>query len=151
MRRKNTEDRDLFFSFPFNRHTGGPTVLVYVCTWIYIFTEVGVARVLLPPCFTRHAADKFISPKNIMILMMITMLMVIVKKPKCKFPAANWPPDALFPSLSSHGWSFICITNTGIITIPQNPNATVNSYNNNRVSFCKCECPDLIKQLILQG
>ena len=109
MRRKNTEDKDLFFSFHFNSHTGGPTVLVYVCTWIYIFTKVGVARVLLPPSFTRHAADIFISPKNIMILMMITMLMVIVKKPKCKFPAANWPPDALFPSLSSHGWSFIFV------------------------------------------
>ena len=63
MRRKNTEDRDLLFSFPFNSHTGGPTVLVYVCTWIYIFTEVGVARVLLPPCFTRHAAAKFSSQK----------------------------------------------------------------------------------------
>ena len=64
MRRKNTEDRDLFFSFPFNSHTGGPTVLVYVCTWIYIFTEVGVARVLLLPSFTRHAVDKSISPKK---------------------------------------------------------------------------------------
>ena len=44
--------------------------------------------------------------------MMITMQMVIVKKPKCKFPAANWPPDALFPSLSSHGWSFIFVFQT---------------------------------------
>ena len=139
MRRKNTEDRDLFFSFPFNSHTGGPTVLVYVCTWIYIFTEVGVARVLLPPCFTRHAADKFISPKNIMILMMITMLMVIVKKPKCKFPAANWLSDALFPSLSSHGWSFIFVFQHRNNHYTQKTSATVNSFNKHRKN-CEC-CP----------
>ena len=43
---------------------------------------------------------------------------------------------------------YICIFNTGIITNTQNlsASATVKSYNKD-----KCECPDLIKQLILQG
>ena len=40
----------------------------------------------------------------------------------------------------------VCIFNTGIITYTQKLSATVKSYNKD-----KCECPDLIKQLILQG
>ena len=39
---------------------------------------------------------------------------------------------------------------SGIITIPKQSECNVNSYNKDTVAFCKCECPDLIKQLILQ-
>ena len=35
---------------------------------------------------------------------------------------------------------------TGIITKPKQTECNVNSYNKDTVAFCKCECPDLIKQ-----
>ena len=31
--------------------------------------------------------------------MMMMMMMMMMKKLECKFPVANWPPDALFPPL----------------------------------------------------
>ena len=34
---------------------------------------------------------------------------------------------------------------------PNNLSATWNSCNKDTVAFCKCECPDLMKQLIFQG
>ena len=40
---------------------------------------------------------------------------------------------------------------SGIITIPNQSECNVNSYSKDTVAFCKCECPDLIKQLIFQG
>ena len=48
------------------------------------------------------------------------------------------------------GYIFV-FQKTGIITKPKQTECNVNSYNKDIVSFCKCECPDLIKQLILQG
>ena len=40
---------------------------------------------------------------------------------------------------------------SGIITIPKQSECNVNSYNKDTVAFCKCEWPDLMKQLIFQG
>ena len=48
------------------------------------------------------------------------------------------------------GYIFV-FQKTGIITIPKQTECNMNSYNKDIVSFCECECPDLIKQLILQG
>ena len=47
---------------------------------------------------------------------------------------------------------YICIfQKTGIVTISKQSECNVNSYNKDTVAFCKCECPDLMKQLIFQG
>ena len=50
--------------------------------------------------------------------------------------------------------SFIFVFHNGgkiIMGIAKKTEYNVNSYNKDIVSFCKCKCPDLIKQLILQG
>ena len=43
------------------------------------------------------------------------------------------------------GYIFV-FQKTGIITKPKQTECNVNSYNKDREAFCKCECPDLIKQ-----
>ena len=46
-----------------------------------------------------------------------------------------------------HGWGYIFVfQKTGIITKPKQTECKVNSYNKDTEAFCKCECPDLIKQ-----
>ena len=51
---------------------------------------------------------------------------------------------------STRGYIFVYFKRW-IITIPKQSECNINSYNKDTVAFCKCQCPDLIKQLILLG